>query len=47
MTYTITTSNTTLCCHWCGVSLAGASKIIFLNGNLPCCDLCLKKAEKG
>jgi len=34
-----------LYCHWCGVSLAGATSITYLNGNLPCCDLCLRKSS--
>ena len=41
------TMNSTLSCHWCGVSLAGAAKITYLNGNLPVCDLCLMKAKSG
>lgn len=40
-----TYTNTTLCCHWCGVSLANASSITYLNGNLPVCDLCLLKSK--
>ena len=31
-------------CHWCGVSLDGATSITYLNGNKPCCDLCLRKS---
>lgn len=41
-----TASNNTLCCHWCGVSLAGASQVTYLNGNLPVCGLCLLKAQQ-
>lgn len=40
------TVNNTTCCHWCGVSLAFATKITYLNGNLPVCDLCLMKATQ-
>jgi hypothetical protein len=32
-------------CNWCGVSLAGASRLTFLNGNLPICDLCLMRVR--
>ena len=32
-------------CNWCGISLSGASVITYLNGNKPCCDLCLMKAR--
>ena len=39
-----TTGGTTLCCHWCGISLDGASQVTYLNGNLPICGLCLLKA---
>lgn len=39
-------TNSTICCHWCGISLANASCITYLNGNLPCCDLCLMKAKQ-
>ena len=35
------TNNNTLRCHWCGISLGNASKITYLNGNLPVCDLCV------
>ena len=38
----ITTSSNSMCCKWCGVDLSNASNITYLNGNLPCCDLCLK-----
>ena len=37
-------TNSTLSCHWCGVSLSGASQVTYLNGNLPCCGLCIMKA---
>lgn len=42
-------SNQTLCCHWCGISLANATQVVYLNGNLPICGLCLLKAssQKG
>lgn len=36
-------TNTTLCCHWCGIPLGNATNITCLNGNLPICDLCLMK----
>ena len=39
------TSNSTLCCHWCGAPLWFASSITYLNGSLPVCDLCLMKAK--
>lgn len=35
----------TLCCHWCGIDLSMASCIVYLNGNLPVCDLCLTRAK--
>lgn len=38
-------TGTTLFCHWCGISLANATCITYLNGNLPVCDLCLMKAK--
>jgi len=38
------TAGNTLSCHWCGVSLANANQIVFLNGNLPVCGLCLLRA---
>lgn len=38
-------SNSSLCCHWCGISLGNATKVTYLNGNLPVCDLCLIKAN--
>jgi hypothetical protein len=41
--YPNATVSSTLCCHWCGVSLSGATKITYLNGNKPCCDLCLSQ----
>ena len=34
-----------LFCHWCGVSLANASQVTYLGGNLPVCELCLIKAQ--
>jgi hypothetical protein len=37
-------TNSSLCCHWCGVLLGNASRVTYLNGNLPVCDLCLIKA---
>ncbi len=37
------TESSTLCCRWCGISLAGASRVTVLNGNLACCDICLLK----
>jgi hypothetical protein len=40
-----TTGGTVVFCYWCGVSLYGATQITYLNGSLPCCDLCLKKAD--
>ena len=39
MSYT----NSTLHCHWCGISLGNACRVTYLNGNLACCDLCLMK----
>jgi len=45
-TYTISiTSAASLSCHWCGVSLAMATTVTYLNGSLPCCDLCILKAN--
>lgn len=41
------TSSSILCCHWCGVSLSRATSVTYLNGNLPCCDLCLKKGREN
>ena len=40
-------TNSTLCCHWCGVSLGNASQVTYLNGNLPVCGLCLIKAQSA
>lgn len=45
-------SNSTLCCYWCGIPLGQATRVTYLNGNLPVCDLCLMRAntvnnEKG
>jgi hypothetical protein len=40
-------TNNTLCCYWCGISLSSASNIIYLNGNLLICDLCLIRAKYG
>ncbi|MFZ2937618.1 MAG: hypothetical protein WA066_02815 [Candidatus Omnitrophota bacterium] len=40
-------TGTTLSCCWCGVSLANAWQVTYLNGNLPCCDLCLLRAKQG
>lgn len=37
-------TNSSLCCHWCHIPLGNASKVTYLNGNLPVCDLCLLKA---
>jgi hypothetical protein len=45
-TFIMHTSSSTLCCHWCGIPLGNAAKVTYLNGNLPCCDLCLIKANK-
>jgi len=39
------TTNSSLCCHWCGISLGNATTVTYLNGNLPVCDLCLLKAN--
>ena len=41
----MTVTGSTIQCHWCGVSLANATNITYLNGNLPVCDLCLMKAK--
>jgi hypothetical protein len=38
--------SSTLSCHWCGVNLSMATQITYLNGSLPCCDLCLQKSAK-
>jgi hypothetical protein len=40
-------STSTLNCHWCGIDLSTATKLTYLNGNLPCCDLCLCRAQHG
>jgi hypothetical protein len=42
--YDITSS--TLNCHWCGIDLTRATRLNYLNGNLPCCDLCLRRANE-
>jgi hypothetical protein len=44
-TYTSTVSNSSLCCHWCKIPLGKVSNVIYLNGNLPVCDLCLLKED--
>lgn len=44
-TVTFATSNT-MRCAWCGVDLSLASNIVYLNGNKPCCDLCLIRGKK-
>ena len=36
-------SASAISCHWCGTPLGNASRIIYLNGNLPVCDMCLIK----
>jgi len=41
----MSTSFSTLCCHWCKIPLGNATKVTFLNGNLPVCDLCLIGAQ--
>lgn len=38
-------SNSTLCCHWCKIPLGNASRVTYLNGNLPVCDLCLMRGH--
>lgn len=38
-------SDTTLSCAWCGKHLGNATKVTYLNGNQPVCDLCLMKTE--
>lgn len=38
-------TNGIFCCHWCGIDLSRATSVKYLNGNLPCCDLCLHKAS--
>jgi hypothetical protein len=43
--YQVRTSSSILNCHWCGIDLSTASRLTYLNGNLPCCDLCLYKAQ--
>lgn len=40
------TSNGTLCCAWCGKDLSQAILVTWLNGNQPCCDLCLMRTHK-
>ena len=42
-----TTGSSTLCCHWCKIPLGNTTKVIYLNGNLPVCDLCLIKAQSN
>ena len=32
-------------CHWCQVPLGSAAAVVYLNGNLPVCDLCLMAAR--
>ena len=39
-------TSTTLCCHYCGVSLESAAQIMYLNDNLPVCHLCLLKSSR-
>lgn len=39
-------TNNTLYCHWRGVHLGHASQVIYLNGNLPVCDLCLIRIQQ-
>ena len=39
------TNKSNIKCRWCGVDLAGAMKVVYLNGNFPVCDLCLIKAR--
>ena len=36
---------TVIYCNWCRISLSGASVVTYLNGNKPCCDLCLMGAK--
>jgi hypothetical protein len=44
--YKYMTTTTTLNCHWCGVDLTKATRLTYLNGNLPCCDLCLGRGNE-
>ena len=41
----MTTGGSTLCCAWCGKYLGNATRVTYLNGNQPVCDLCLNKAQ--
>ena len=43
--YAVTTSGSTLCCHWCKVPLGNATKVNYLNGNMPVCDLCVMRVH--
>jgi hypothetical protein len=38
-------TSSSICCHWCRAPLGNASRVVYLNGNLPVCDLCLIKAQ--
>lgn len=40
------TSGSTVCCAWCGKHLGGATRVTYLNGNQPVCDLCLGRNPK-
>lgn len=39
-------SSNTRCCAWCGVDLSVARFVKYINGNMPCCDLCFSMGKR-